>query len=314
VSASAAASLKRLARRGFRLSVVAGAARRVAAIRGHSLVILYHRILPHGVGQAGIVPTVTPELFIRQIQTLGEIGRIVSLDELLQGSRIGTAPRFALTFDDDYASHVQWVLPALRRLGIPGTFFLSGRTLHGVGAYWFEALEQLIVARGLRQVGALLGMTHANGEALAAACEMDPHLQRIVVRESNDVSAHLREHDIEALVQAGMTIGFHTLDHSVLPELADADLDDAVVRGRDKLAAVVGSPLVLFAYPHGRTDGRVTRKLREAGYIAAWTGRPRPMRPGEDRYLLGRWEPGPVTVDDFVATVSIRLNRDGRSR
>lgn len=310
---SATASLKRVARKGFESSSVAAAARRIAAGRGHSLVLLYHRVLPAAARTGGVVPTVTPERFDRQIQTLGEMGRIVPLAELLQEDP-GRTPRFALTFDDDYVTHVEWVLPALRRWGIAGAFFLSGRSLHGVGGYWFEALEQLIVDRGLRRVGVLLGMAEANAATLALACEKDPHLQRIVARECEDSGAPiLLSRDIQALAHAGMTIGFHTLEHRALTELADAELEDAVVRGRDELAAVAGSSLVLFAYPHGRGDGRSAVKVRKAGYVGAWTGRARPMRPGDNPYLLGRWEPGGLAVDDFVTSVSIRLIREART-
>ena len=305
-------SLKRLARRGFRSSVVSGAARHLAALRGHSLVFVYHRITPRAVPHSTVVPSLTPEVFTRQIQVLGEIGRLVPLYELLGSDGVSGSPRFALTFDDDYRSHVESVLPALRSLGIAGTFFLSGRTLHGAGPYWFESLEELIASKGLRWVGKRLGIADADPHSLAVACERDARLRRIVVAESTEPSAHLRRADIEDLVRSGMTIGFHTLDHSVLPELEDTDLEQALLRGRNELAAVVGHQLSLFAYPHGRANLRTARMVRQAGYVAAWTGRARPLRRGDDRFLLGRWEPGPVPIDEFVANVSIRLNRAGR--
>jgi peptidoglycan/xylan/chitin deacetylase (PgdA/CDA1 family) len=135
-----------------------------------------------------------------------------------------------------------------------------------------------------------------------------------VVRECEDSGGHILLPDIQALAHAGMTIGFHTVEHRALTELTDAELEEAVVRGRDELAAVVDSPLALFAYPHGRADGRTAEKVREAGYVGAWTGRAMPMRPGDNPYLLGRWEPGGLAVDEFVTGVSVRLIREGRTR
>jgi hypothetical protein len=41
----------------------------------------------------------------------------------------------------------------------------------------------------------------------------------------------------------------------------------------------------------------------------AWTGWPRPIRAGDDPYLLGRWEPGPLETDAFLAALAVRLNR-----
>jgi hypothetical protein len=51
--------------------------------------------------------------------------------------------------------------------------------------------------------------------------------------------------------------------------------------------------------------------VRNAGYDAAWTGHPRPMRPGDDRYLLGRWEPSRREVDDLLVETAIRLTWGG---
>jgi hypothetical protein len=35
------------------------------------------------------------------------------------------------------------------------------------------------------------------------------------------------------------------------------------------------------------------------------------MRRGDDRYLLGRWEPGRREVDDLLVETAIRLTRGG---
>ena len=114
---------------------------------------------------------------------------------------------------------------------------------------------------------------------------------------------------IEALRAAGMTVGFHTIDHETLPDMADAELHDAVTRGRTSLARVVGAPLRYFAYPHGKADARTADAVRHAGFDAAFTGRPEPLRPGHDRYRLGRWEPGALDADDFVVKLAVRLHR-----
>jgi peptidoglycan/xylan/chitin deacetylase (PgdA/CDA1 family) len=106
-----------------------------------------------------------------------------------------------------------------------------------------------------------------------------------------------------------MTVGFHTLEHPLLPDLDGDGLAAALTTGREELAAATGRPLTLLAYPHGKADQRVARATRAAGYTAAWTGWPRPAQPGDDRFLLGRWEPGPLDVDAFVASVAIRLHR-----
>ena len=97
-----------------------------------------------------------------------------------------------------------------------------------------------------------------------------------------------------------MTIGFHTVEHDPLPDLDDPALEDAVSRGREDLAAAAGAAVRYFAYPHGKADARSAMAVRRAGFDAAFTGAAQPLRHGDDAYRLGRWEPGPLGVDDLL--------------
>ena len=105
-----------------------------------------------------------------------------------------------------------------------------------------------------------------------------------------------------------MSIGFHTLYHVLLPLLPDSALDDALTRGRYELEEAAGQRIRHFAYPHGKFDRRVAVRLPRAGFVAACTGRPVPVRPGHDPYLVGRWEPGAMALEDFKVRVVTRLN------
>ena len=266
------------------------------------------------------MPTVPVQTFEAQLQALSEVVDLVTLDEILaaDGQRsadvAGRRPAIAVTFDDDLPSHATHALPVLRRMGVPAAFFLSGRALNGAGPYWFQELEALLVAHGNASTAALLGLPSpdANGSAsLALACERDPGLRRRVSELSADIQAPgvLDGNGIAALAASGMSIGFHTVDHQALPEVDDITLDAAVTRGRDRLAAAAGDRVRYFAYPYGRADARSAAAVRRGGFDAAFTGRPEPLRPRGDRYRIGRWEPGPVTVDELLVKLAVRLHR-----
>jgi peptidoglycan/xylan/chitin deacetylase (PgdA/CDA1 family) len=222
-------------------------------------------------------------------------------------------PRFALTFDDDDVSHVDQVLPILRTLGVSATFFLSGRALHGLGPYWFELLDALIAARGVERVGRLLDRSGDDVEGLIAACERDARLQKILELEGgDDGSRPLGRAEIETLGRADMEIGFHTVRHKILTRLPEHALTAALRYGREELEGIVGRRVRHFAYPHGKANRRTADEVRNAGYAAAWTGRPRPMHRRDDRFLLGRWEPGRLEVDELLVGSAIRLSRGNR--
>ena len=303
------ALLRRLATGALRVRAVHQAVRRIAAARGRSLVLVFHRVAPDGSRPSSLVPSIPEALFRRQVQALGELGEIVPLAELLGTWHRPRRSRFALTFDDDYQTHADPVLPVLRALGVHGTFFLSGRSLHGLGPYWFEVLEWLIDTCGVRDVADRLGIPAGSPIELAVACERDPQRQRLLEQAAKQPPLHLRPDQIQALAAATMTVGFHTLHHPALPALPDDALARALTEGRSELTTMTGRPLHLFAYPHGQADRRVAAQVQAARYTAAWTGLPSPMRSGDDPFLLGRWEPGPLGVDDFLVKVAVRLHR-----
>jgi peptidoglycan/xylan/chitin deacetylase (PgdA/CDA1 family) len=303
------ASLRLLAKRALRVSAVGEVVRTIAAARGRSLVLVYHRVAAGEPADPEVVPSVPVGLFQRQLDALAEVGYIEPLDAVLQDRDRHAKPMFALTFDDDYLTQVEQALPVLQALALPATFFLSGRALHGLGSYWFEVLERLVAVGSVDQVSRMLHLRGGGLDALITACENDPSLQRIVEAEGSEAPLHLDRSNIQALSDAGMSVGFHTLHHEILTHLGDDELDAALTVGRGRLERIIGRPLSHFAYPHGKADARTAGKVRDAGYEAAWTGRPQPVHRRDDRYLLGRWEPGRLDVDDFLVGVAIRLTR-----
>lgn len=307
---------KRAAMRMLGCSVVSRALRALARARGHRLVLVYHRVgAPAPLG-CEIVPSVTVDVFRAHLQALGDVVELVTLDAILaEGGRVAGAdagrPAVAVTFDDDLPSHQADALPLLRAAGVPAAFFLSGRALHGKGPYWFQWLEALIAAHGSERAAAVLGVPEARPADLALACERDSAVQQRLAEASVDVPrpAILDAEGIAALSAAGMTIGFHTLDHSVLPSLDDAALEDAVTRGSDRLAAVAGAAVRYFAYPHGKVDARSAAAVRRAEFTAAFTGIPGPLRPQTNRHRVGRWEPGALGVDDLLVMLALQFHR-----
>ena len=306
--------VRRAAHTLLRSSTVSGAVRALARVRGHRLVLVYHRLGPSPPPGCAVVPSIPVDVFRVQLQALGEVVDFVTIDEVLSfDSRAGyrKRPAVALTFDDDLPSHVEHALPVLREFSVPAAFFLSGRFLHGLGSYWFQQLEALFVAHGTRRTAALLHVPEANAGSLAQTCERNADLRRRVSELAAGIStpAVLGGDAIAAFAAGGMTVGFHTVEHDVLPDLDDRSLERAVARGREELAAAAGAAVRYFAYPHGQADSRSALAVRRAGFTAAFTGRPQPVREGDDVHRLGRWEPGPLGVDDLLVTLSVRLHR-----
>jgi peptidoglycan/xylan/chitin deacetylase (PgdA/CDA1 family) len=293
--------------RVLRIAAARRAALRVAAAGGRALILLYHRITPGGGAPHDVVPAVPIALFQRHVEALADLGDVVPLARLLEPPDSARRVRIAITLDDDDDNHVRHALPILQAAAAPATFFLSGRALRGLGPYWWVVLERLVAERGLAEACAAVGAPAASAVDLAARCEGSPAAERLAALGDGGTPPLARA-EMRALADAGMTVGFHTLRHPVLTALPDDVLAEALVNGRADLAALLGRPVDLFAYPHGRADARVARAARSAGYRAAFGSRGRPVHRGSDPFLLGRWEPGPLPVEELVASVALRLN------
>jgi len=72
-------------------------------------------------------------------------------------------------------------------------------------------------------------------------------------------------------VYDGFAIANHSLTHPGLTDLADAELQQQVVQGRDALQQFFGQAVPGFVYPFGAHDARVVATVREAGHVVART-------------------------------------------
>jgi peptidoglycan/xylan/chitin deacetylase (PgdA/CDA1 family) len=273
---------------------------RSAATRQRAAVLLWHRVAPEGPQPHEVVPTVALARFREQLDLLMELGAVVPLAALDDASGSGGRPRFALTFDDDDARHAHHVLPALVERDLPATFFLSGRWLHGRGPYWWELLEQDLARDGAEAVAARHGLSPGLPAArIGQALTGSPVAQELADRARADGEPPMTQEQAATLLDAGMEIGFHTIDHEVLPALGETPLRAAVSAGREELATAMGTPLERFAYPHGRADDRTSVAVARAGYRSAWTTTKRTARPGDAPMLRGRWDLGHRSLSEM---------------
>jgi len=300
--------IKQVAAGILRRRTVRRAGLQMARAGGRSLVLVYHRLTEGDSSSHEIVSSLPLATFAEQLDILADIGDIVRLPDLLEPPARGRRPRFAITFDDDHSSHRRHALPLLQRRGAPAAFFLSGRALHGLGAYWWVTIERSIEQIGLQATCEALGIAARTPAGIADALLDSPDRERLVNEKLPAVAdASMGAADIHALASGGMTIGFHTLRHPVLTRLSPPDLDSSLSEGLAELAAAAGRPITLLAYPHGLADARVAAAARQHGFRAAFVTHERAITRASHPFLLGRWNPGSLTGDDFAAALTMRL-------
>jgi peptidoglycan/xylan/chitin deacetylase (PgdA/CDA1 family) len=251
------------------------------AARG--LVLLYHRIE----SDADVhTLNVSPDHFTEQLMWLKSHCTVMPLEEML-----GAAPEdlpdraVALTFDDGYTDNLVMAAPAMERLGMPATFFLTTRWLDEPGEYWWDTLERVLLdtpslppSLDIHVAGQSVRLPVGSAEERRAAHDsLHPLLVRASLLERDQSigalldwsgARTLRRRPLQAdqvrsLARTpGMDVGAHTINHLALTCQPDEVVREETENSRAALERVIGRPVTGFAYPYGAVDRRVAEAVR----------------------------------------------------
>lgn len=187
------------------------------------------------------IPPEDRDAFREKMRFLKRDTNVVSLEDFFVGTLSHERVNIVITFDDGYRSWTSDVIPVLRELRLPATFFISSG---------FVGLSREAEATYLRS-NLLLNPSHRSR------------------------SAGLRVQDIRQIAEEGFTIGGHTVNHCNMSELVDvAQLRHEVREDKLRLENYSGTSIEFFAYPlgvYGNAAFDVAAILREAGYRGAVT-------------------------------------------
>jgi peptidoglycan/xylan/chitin deacetylase (PgdA/CDA1 family) len=195
---------------------------------GDVLVLCYHAISRDWPAALAT----TPERFEEQLKWLGRRGYVGATFE--QAVTNPPAKRtVAITFDDAFQSVVDFALPIMRRLGVPGSIFVPTNFPDKPGAMAWEGTDQWLES---------------------------PHEGELRC---------LPWDGLRALHDEGWEVGSHTRSHPHLTSLDDQTLADELEGSRAACESALGAPCRSLAYPYGDVDRRVIEATGRAGYAVA---------------------------------------------
>ncbi len=243
---------------GFRLLPLSAVYR---AARSRLLAPVYHLV-------ADAAPPVVRHLFaVRSVRTFSDDldfflrdRTAVTLEQLRAhacGGQLLPPRAVFLSFDDGMREIADVVAPMLQRRGVPATLFLNSAFVDNQSLFYrhkasllCDAVEQLTAAQlaSLRGPLTLLGMDASGTSSLKRAIlaidhanrdRLDPLAQLFEV----DFKAFLRvrrpymdSDQIRHLMQAGFTIGAHSVDH---PLYANIDLNEQLRQTRESIKFLI---------------------------------------------------------------------------
>jgi peptidoglycan/xylan/chitin deacetylase (PgdA/CDA1 family) len=292
--------------------------RRSAAVRGAAIV--WHAVGPRAGDDAH---EIDPPLQLDRLDAaVGYLARryilvhAADLPSAAHDRRPGARLPVAITFDDDLPSHRVHAAPLLARHGVTATAFLCGAR----SPFWWQELQLAVdtgaigpeelphlapalVAQALERRPGALGRLAKAIEDLAPAKRDD--VAAVLRRAAPAVPPPLGPEGAAALAAAGWEIGFHTRRHDLLPVLGDDALREALRWGPEDGMLTAARTL---AFPHGKATGREASAAREAGFTAAYTGRPEVVTEKTDVHLIGRLQPDTATLGRFALSLARALS------
>jgi peptidoglycan/xylan/chitin deacetylase (PgdA/CDA1 family) len=229
-------------------------------------------LMLHGIGSAE-----SPAgAFRAQLSFLKRFFRIVPLEQIWTSSAADrdARPKLALTFDDGLRNNFSTAYPILKEFSAPATFFVcpglidSGRWLwnHECRARlaWMPEEER-------RRFGESLEVRSVEIEAIIQRLKSTPNVDRVEIEQRlrkatpNFVATEQQSQqfdimswkELKAIDDGLITIGGHSTNHEILPQLDSYQLEREVADCKTWLERELGRPVKHFCYPDGAYNAQV---------------------------------------------------------
>lgn len=265
---------------------------------GTCLVLQYHRVASLCFDPLQLA--VEPYHFEQQMEYLAQNFNVISMDEMkhrLETSRPFRRRTVAITFDGGYSDVLYTAKDVLQRYNIPATVFTStAHIIEGVH-YWWQELEDFLIANHFKGQLELeidhrtykwplithLDRFRAYDDLYSILSNKTPPEQRTIIEqltanlnfEAEELDNHriMNAQELRKLEEGrSVTIGGHTHSYVKLSALPRWRQIEEILRNKDILEEILGHNIEYFSYPFGNDNSYTTDTvdiLKKTGYSLA---------------------------------------------
>lgn len=246
----------------------------------------------------------------RQLRYLRSHFRVVPLGDIAAaagGSGASLTGRVALTFDDGLRNNVTVAYPILRRLGLPATFFVCPGLIDQRRWLWTHDMRQRLHFAGggaraddfVEWMKTLDLATRKRVEIAVREASRD-YVPTAAERHAFDLADW---NELRALDPSVITIGSHSLTHSILSRITADEAQQEILASRRLLEQRLARTVDLFSYPNDAVDSTAHQLVRRH-YRAACQGPAPWMGSLQDPHLLPR-----ISVRRGAMRLALSLHR-----
>jgi peptidoglycan/xylan/chitin deacetylase (PgdA/CDA1 family) len=283
-------------------------------------IVSYHRVVDDFARESQrAMPAllVSQRTFRRHLEEAHASGyELSSLDdalEVLAGRKKARRDLFVVTFDDGYRDVYRYAFPVLQQMGVPAVVYVATgyigtprrfvhdrlyHLLHQLGQPGLpplppeveQRLGTLAQAREPATLDALIEH-HPRGVLLDVLTALEKHLggERLLPEAGDPMGWD----EVQKMAAAGITIGAHTVEHTVLTHEDPETVDAEVRASKAAIERHIERPVHHFAYCNGWYSEAVIESLARHGFRSAATTEASQNELGGDPYRLKRrvlWE------------------------
>ena len=284
------------------------------AAGGTGAILMYHRVGLTTPDASGL--SVTPADFRAQMQYVKEHCVPMPLHDLVAAATNDALPNraVAVTFDDGYPEMLGEVGPALDRLQVPATYFVTTGLLDRAEEFWWDVVDRVFLetdplplSLNIEIGGRLVSVDTATlDERRRAHHAVKEEIYRLTFEEREAALTQLRKWtglplsprsdrvplDRQGLARLGsirgITLGAHTVHHLWLPAQSRAVQVREVLDNKHALEAIIDREVSAFSYPFGANDETTLAVVGASGFRVAVTSTAGIVQPGVNALLLPR--------------------------
>ena len=262
--------------------------------------------------------TASQEEFESVIRTIEKNYQIVSVEDMyrhIQGE-IKLKNSCVFTIDDGWLSTYRYVFPAVVKLQIPITIFVSPKIILEEDNFWYflfeycnqEKVKERLIQDGIfdssvREYPLKLQLKELRIDTIIKYITEDIGYERL----KTIPRGFINKNELLEMADSGfVTVGAHTLEHPILKNESHDRSHYEILQSVNELSSLLNRRITTFAYPNGLSDvdfsSREMDFCREAGLLMAFSTNPGVIKSGETN---------PFSIPRCGSLSRIRLGRLG---